>query len=213
MVKINKNQGVSFQSMINCHMVFVNYRTWLFCIRLINSIQPKVHWVQGLGLHFDWLNRLCLVDESVVGFRQLQVRGGMILSLKDNVKRCCIAVKEVSFRADALLFRARLISLKILILLLVIFTSFNLLISCQNISDSLVVKNAQHSAPWIYHDNQENGWIPIKLLWFASFFDPLYEQPPFVRTHRQFLDVNEFEMVVVKMIAISAATWVAHFST
>ena len=89
---------------------------------------------------------MCLVDESVVGFRQLQVRGGMILSLKDNVKRCCIAVKEVSFRADALLFRARLISLKIQILL-VIFTSFNLLISCQNISDSLAVKNAQHSAP------------------------------------------------------------------
>ena len=113
---------------------------------------------------------------SVVGFRQLQVRGGMILSLKDNVKRCCIAVIEVSFRAVALLFWARLISLKMMILLPVIFTSFNLLISCQNISDSLVVKNAQHSAPWIYHDNQENGWIPIKLLWFASFFDPLYER-------------------------------------
>ena len=107
--------------LIDGHMIFVNYRIWLFCIRLINSSQHKVHWVQGLGLHFDWLNRLCLVDESVVGFRQLQVRGGMILSLKDNVKRCCIAVKEVSFHADALLFRARLISLKIQILLLVIF--------------------------------------------------------------------------------------------
>ena len=100
----------------------------------------------------------------------------MKLSWNDNLKRCCIAVKEVSFRF-VLLFRARLISIKSLILLPVFLPHLIFRFHVKTFEIQWV-KNAQHSAPWVYHDNQENWWIPIKiqikLLWFASFFDPLY---------------------------------------
>ena len=77
----------------------------------------------------------------------------MKLGLKDNVKRCCIIAKEVSF-CFVLMFRARLIPLKSLILLHVFLPHLIFRFHVKTFEINLV-KNAQYSAPRIYHDNQE----------------------------------------------------------
>ena len=62
-------------------------------------------------------------------------------------------MKEVSFRV-ALLFRARLISLKNQILLQLFLPHLIFRFHVKTFEINLV-KNAQYSAPRIYHDNQE----------------------------------------------------------
>ena len=113
MVKINKHREF-LSILINGHRIIWIIRD-IICIRLINSIQSSAL-SAGLGLDFDWLNRLCPSDEFVVSLKQLRFKGEMKLGWKDNVKRCCIIAKEVSF-CFVLMYRARLISLKSLILL------------------------------------------------------------------------------------------------